>query len=74
MFFVNYFQNKKKELLHLQLNIKIGFLKKKGKLMKNKTFFKECNCAHCQRKLDQIKSSRLYWDKLTFNKIQPILS
>ena len=25
--------------------------------MKNKTFFKECNCAHCQRKLDQIKSS-----------------
>ena len=25
-------------------------------------------------KLDQIKSSRLYWDKLTFSKIQPILA
>tara|TARA_A100001388_G_C28609746_1_gene422234 strand:- start:150 stop:314 length:165 start_codon:yes stop_codon:yes gene_type:complete len=54
--------------------MKFGFLKKKGKLMKNKTLLKGCMCTHCQRKLDQIKSSRLYWDKLTFSKIQPNLS
>ena len=33
-------------------------------LMKNKSLLKECKCIHCQQKLDQINSSRLYWDKL----------
>ena len=36
--------------------------------MKSKTFIKECKCSHCQQKLEQINSSRLYWDKLVLSK------
>ena len=37
--------------------------------MKNKVMIKQCKCAHCQQKLDQINSSRLYWEKLISNKM-----
>ena len=36
--------------------------------MQNKTFLKECKCKHCQQKLEQINSSRQYWDKLILSK------
>ena len=36
--------------------------------MKNNTLLKECKCIHCQQKLKQIDSSRLYWNKLILNK------
>ncbi len=36
--------------------------------MKNKTFLKQCKCSHCQHKLEQINSSRLYWEKLILSK------
>ncbi len=36
--------------------------------MKNKTSLKECKCIHCKQKLEQINSSRLYWDKLILSK------
>ena len=36
--------------------------------MKNKTLLKECKCIHCQQKLKQIDSSRLYWNNLILNK------
>ena len=36
--------------------------------MKNKALVKECKCIHCKQKLDQINSSRLYWDKLILSK------
>ena len=36
--------------------------------MKNKTLLKECKCAHCQQKLVQINSSKLYWEKLILSK------
>ena len=47
---------------------KIWFLKKKSELMKNKNVIKACKCIHCQQKLDQINSSRLYWGKLILAK------
>ena len=36
--------------------------------MKNKNFLYECNCKHCQQKIDQIKNSKLYWEKLILEK------
>ena len=35
-----------------------------------KILSKDCNCAHCQQKIQQVKHSRLYWDKLTINRIK----
>ena len=54
--------------LYLHKNKKFGFLRKRIKLMKNKTLIEECKCIHCLQKLDQINSSRLYWEKLILNK------
>ena len=51
--------------------LKIWFFKKKSKLMKNKTLSKECKCLHCQQKLEQINSSRIYWDKIILKKNLP---
>ena len=50
------------------MRLKIWFFKEKSKLMKNKNLLKECKCKHCQQKLEQINSSRLYWDKLILSK------
>ena len=36
--------------------------------MKNKTLIYECNCIHCQQKLNQINNAKLYWDKLILRK------
>jgi len=36
--------------------------------MKNKTFIYECNCIHCQQKLNQINNAKLYWEKLISRK------
>ena len=27
---------------------------------------KECNCAHCLRKSEQIRQAGLYWEKVVF--------
>ncbi len=32
--------------------------------MKNKNLLNECKCIHCQKKLEQINNSRIYWKKL----------
>jgi len=36
--------------------------------MKNKILIKQCTCMHCKQKLEQINSSKLYWEKLILNK------
>ncbi len=36
--------------------------------MRNKTLLKECDCIHCKQKLEQINSSRIYWEKLILRK------
>ena len=36
--------------------------------MNNKILKYECNCIHCEQKLDQIKNSKLYWEKLILRK------
>ena len=36
--------------------------------MKNKNLFQECKCVHCKQKLEQINSSRIYWEKLILSK------
>ena len=36
--------------------------------MTNKTLIKECKCPHCRQKLDQINSSKLYWEKIILSK------
>ena len=36
--------------------------------MKNKASLRDCKCIHCKQKLNQINSSRLYWDKLILSK------
>ncbi len=36
--------------------------------MKSKSLINECKCTHCQQKLDQINSSRLFWEKLILSK------
>ena len=36
--------------------------------MENKNLFNKCKCMHCQKKLDQIDSSRSYWEKLILSK------
>ena len=36
--------------------------------MKNKPLSKDCKCIHCKQILDQINSSKLFWDKLTLSK------
>ncbi len=36
--------------------------------MKNKPLQIECKCRHCQQKIYQINSSKLYWDKLILRK------
>jgi len=58
----------KKIVFYLQQNKKFGFFKRKGLGMKNKTFTYECNCIHCQQKLNQINNSKIYWDKLISRK------
>jgi len=58
----------KKKLIMLAIKQIIWFFKYKGVGMKNKTFLKDCKCIHCQQKLEQINSSRLYWDKLILRK------
>ena len=42
--------------------------------MKNKTLIYECNCVHCQQKLNQINNSKIYWDKLILRKKVGIVS
>ncbi len=32
--------------------------------MRNKILLTECECNHCQQKLDQINNARSYWGKL----------
>ena len=59
---------RKNNLFTLASKQKIWFLKKKCQIMKNKPLLKECKCKHCQQKLEQINSSRLYWDKLILSK------
>ena len=41
---------------------------KKREFMKNKILLKECKCIHCQQKLEQINSSKIYWSKLILSK------
>ena len=36
--------------------------------MKNKTYTYECDCIHCQQKLNQTNNAKLYWDKLILRK------
>ena len=36
--------------------------------MINKNLLKDCKCEHCKQKLKQINSSKLYWEKIIFNK------
>ena len=36
--------------------------------MENKIFLKKCKCLHCKQKLEQINSSRSYWEKLILSK------
>ena len=36
--------------------------------MNAKTIERHCKCIHCKQKLDQINSSRAYWDKLITKK------
>ena len=36
--------------------------------MYSKSVLKDCNCIHCQEKLEQINRSRFYWDKLILDK------
>ena len=33
-----------------------------------KSVLKDCKCAHCQEKLEQINRSIVYWDKLILEK------
>ncbi len=56
------------QLFELALERKIWFLKKKEKKMKNNFSLNECRCQHCQQKLRQINSSRLYWDNVILRK------
>ena len=42
--------------------------------MKNKAFIYECDCMHCQQKLNQINNSKIYWDKLILRKKVGIVS
>ena len=58
----------KKLVFLLAVNQKIWFPKKKELRMKNKAFLYECNCIHCQQKLNQINNAKLYWDKLISRK------
>ncbi len=53
----------------LAVKHKIWFPKKKCKLMKSKNLSNECKCIHCQQKLEQINSSKLYWEKLILKKM-----
>ena len=62
------FTNVLKNSFLLAVKQKICFLKRKGLEMKNKTFIYECNCIHCQQKLNQINNAKLYWDKLVLRK------
>ena len=55
-------------LFYLQLLQKFVYLKINNKLMKNKPLQIECKCKHCQQKIYQINSSKLYWDKLILRK------
>ena len=36
--------------------------------MRNKILSIECECNHCQQKLDQINNARSYWEKLILSK------
>ena len=45
----------------------INLFLKKDQLM-NKNQIKECKCIHCQYKLEQISSSRIFWKKFILNK------
>ena len=63
-----YFTNIQKNSFLLAVKQKIWFLKKKWLGMKNKTFIYQCNCIHCQQKLNQINNAKLYWDKLILRK------
>ena len=36
--------------------------------MYSKSVLRDCDCIHCQEKLEQIKRSRVYWDKLILDK------
>ena len=37
--------------------------------MASKVLVKNCDCIHCKQKLEQIKRSRVYWEKLIINKL-----
>ena len=36
--------------------------------MYSKSVLKDCDCIHCQEKLEQIKRSRVYWDRFILDK------
>ena len=36
--------------------------------MSIKAVNKSCKCSHCEKKLEQIKLSKIYWDKLLIKK------
>ena len=38
--------------------------------MAPKTLVKNCECAHCKQKIEQINRSKVYWDKLIINKMK----
>ena len=38
--------------------------------MAPKTLVKNCECVHCQKKIEQINRSKVYWDKLIVNKMK----
>ena len=63
-----WFINAQKNSFLLAVKQKFWFLKKKGLGMKNKTFIYECNCIHCQKKINQINNAKLYWDRLILRK------
>ena len=62
------FTNIQKNSFLLAVKQKIWFLKRNRLAMKNKTFIDECNCIHCQQKINQINNAKVYWDKLIFRK------
>ena len=66
---VVYFKNKSGKLFINTCNKLRNLVSLKKELkMKNKTLIHECNCIHCQQKLNQINNSKLYWDKLILRK------
>ena len=49
-------------------NVNVDRLQRWWDANKNKTLFQDCKCTHCIQKLQQINSSRLYWEDLILRK------